>query len=610
MPDLLIPVRKCDTGGGYCQVSDRVNVSSIHREDRLPIEQIIGDLDLMGINGRYMPGAKQAHITLSRDRSVSHSEGYRLTITPQRVEIVAKTDTGAFYGAQTLRELLRMGGRKLQCRRIEDWPTFLRRGVYLDCARGKVPKVSTIRQLIDRLAQWKYNELQLYIENAFVFDGHPDIGKGYSPFRAEDILEIQEYCKQYHIRLVPSLSSLGHFEKILMLKKYSHLGEMPGYRGYVGGTTLCPTDPRSLDLIADLYADFLPLFEAEDFNVCGDEPWELGRGRSSSRAKRIGVGGIYYRYIMKLRDLCLKYGKRMNMWGDIALKYPEMISEIPRDVVMLNWDYEPDGKSVGRTHEISKAGLPLVCCPGTHGWLSNGTRLRQSMMNISQFAGMAEKHRAEGLLNTDWGDCEHRNTMGVSLCALAHGAAHAWNTQGVEDKKHLRNFTFHVFGDRSGRLAKVLKTIGAEEYGYWAYHAPFEKLTLRENIAGHGPWGGVVIDDVPLTSRKVESILQSTKMLDIPTISETMPTFETIAIEEFLLANRMNRLALHRLQLARIMRAGQKPASGALKRHLDEIETVSSEFTRIWRLRNRPSRLKDNLKAFRKIAEETKSHIG
>ncbi|MHC5018151.1 MAG: hypothetical protein ACYTFP_06185, partial [Planctomycetota bacterium] len=134
----------------------------------------------------------------------------------------------------------------LPCCEVEDAPDFNRRGIYHDCSRGKVPTLQTLKQLVERLAHWKINELQLYIENVFTFARHPEIGEGYSPLTADEIVALQEHCRMHHVGLVGSLASFGHMEKILSLPAYRHLGEMPGFRGYPGGTCLCPTDPGSI----------------------------------------------------------------------------------------------------------------------------------------------------------------------------------------------------------------------------------------------------------------------------------------------------------------------------------------------------------------------------
>ena len=264
----------------------------------------------------------------------------------------------------------------------------------------------------------------------------------------------------HHVRLVGSLASFGHLEKILSLPRYRNLGEMPGFRGFAGGTTLCPSDAGSIKLIDELYREFIPLFEADDFNVCCDETWELGKGRSKRRAACIGVGRIYLDFVLKIHRLCEKYGKRMNAWADIVLKHPALLADLPRDIVLLNWEYEHNGANISRTKEITGAGFNLMVCPGTSSWLTHGSRLGNSVENVTRFASEGRRHHAEGLVNTDWGDQGHRNFLGVSLHGFAHGAAHAWHGKGVDNEKFTENFCYHVFGQRTRGMAKALQLLG------------------------------------------------------------------------------------------------------------------------------------------------------
>jgi hypothetical protein len=528
-----------------------------------------------------------------RDKTIKNSEGYKIKILPSGIETFAATDAGAYYARQTLKDLAAIYGDRLPACIIEDEPDFKRRGVYLDCSRGKVPKLETLKELVVRLAHWKINELQLYIENVFTFKKHPDIGKGYSPFTPREILALGDFCKLHHVRLVGSLASFGHLEKILALPRYRRLGEMPGFRGFPGGTTLCPTDPGSIKLISELYSEFVPLFEAEDFNVCCDETWELGKGRSKKLAERIGTGRVYLDFLLKIYRLCRKYGKRMNVWADIVLKYPELMSKLPKDIVLLNWEYEQNGKNIYKTKDIAKAKIPFMVCPGTSGWLTHGSRLLNSMANVKNFAIQGRKFHAEGLLNTDWGDNGHRNLLGVSLHSFAHGAAHSWNGKAVNEKKFTENFCYHVFGQTDTRLAKILKTLGsnyitsgaASPNKCWLYFALVEPI-LNKNRQTEIP--------IDLMSEKgLRKIVEQFSDESIwPKLLKRAEKFEKIALEELKLAAQMDYLAAKKLL------AGKKNKNSELRQTAKEMHNVAGEFKRLWLLRNKVSRLKDNLRLF------------
>ena len=608
-PGLLIPVKTHRRLAGCFTFGDPALLVGSDREDRLPLRQLARDLAGLGIAARVSLAASPrptAALQLFRDPHVPDDEGYELTIRPAGIELRSRTAAGAYYGIQTLRDLLAVHGRTMPAARIHDWPDLRRRAVYHDCARGKVPKVRTVCELVERLAHWKVNELQLYIENTFRFRRHPAIGVGYSPFTADDILRIQAHCKRHHIRLVGSLASFGHMEKILMLPEYRHLAELRELDPARPRGDLCPTDPRSIRFLAELYEEFLPLFEADDFNACCDETSQIGTGRSRRRAQKIGLGRLYLEFVLKIYRLCRKHGKRMNIWGDIVLAHPELIPQLPSDIVLLNWDYNPNGRRIDRTNEFAEAGLPLMCCPGTAGWQSHGTRMAQANANIIKFARLARQHGAEGLLNTDWGDYGHRNTLGVSLHAFALGGACAWGGAQLTGRgvaRFTRTFTYHTFHDRTGRLAEAVRALGAWP-GSELYHALVEPFDPRKPMVGYRP-----IASARLRAAALRRRLQVVRSLHFPASKHLAP-FEALALEEFKLARRMDLLACRRGLVGMQLLAGRAVSARELRSIARGMDALAGDFAALWRQRNRPSRLRDNLAAMRAAAAEARRLAG
>jgi hypothetical protein len=554
--------------------------------------------------GSYLPrrGEGAAEVRVVRDAGIGGAEAYRLTIRPGDIEVAAASDAGAYYGVQTLRALLAAGGAasgaEIPCGVIEDAPDFPRRGVYLDCSRGKVPTLDTLKQLVERLAHWKVNELQLYVENVFTFRKHPAIGVGYSPFTPEEIIALQEHCRLHHVRLVGSLSSFGHMERILELPQYQHLGEMAGFRGLAGGTTLCPLDAGSIALVADLYSEFVPLFDAVDFNVCCDETWELGKGRSADEAARVGLGRVYLDFLLKLRGLCEKYGKRMNAWADIVLEHPEMLPDLPKDIVMLNWDYMPDGDRIPRTHEIVEAGLPLVVCPGTAAWISHGSRLRQAVANVANFAAEGRARGAEGLLNTDWGDGGHRNPLGASLHGYAHGAAHSWHGAAVDDATFTERFCRQYFRQTDDRLAGYVRVLGSTHEmirSPSAYRVSLYRALVEPLAAPTDPETKDSIGQIPADGAREVIERVAAAMDEMPSTDTQRDEFEQLAICELAISGVMDMLAARRSIAAAEVRAGAAPVAQELLELADATDDLSAQFQEIWLARSKPSRLADNV---------------
>ena len=147
--------------------------------------------------------------------------GYRLTIGSKGIRLEADSVAAAFHGVGTLEQVVRQSKPgMLPALTIDDWPDFADRGVYYDVCRGRVPKRERLLEQADLLSRFKVNHLQLYIEHTFRFRGHPDIGRGASPLTAEDILELDRFCADRHIELVPSLATFGHLATVLKHKQY------------------------------------------------------------------------------------------------------------------------------------------------------------------------------------------------------------------------------------------------------------------------------------------------------------------------------------------------------------------------------------------------------
>ena len=277
------------------------------------------------------------------EREVRQNQGYRLTIDSSKISLTAHDKAGLFYGVQTLRQiadyaLLKGGIPVLQ---IQDWPDFERRGVMLDISRDKVPQMKTLYSMIDLLASWKINEFQLYTEHTFAYKNHPEVWQNSSPMTAQEIIELERYCKERFIDLVPNQNSFGHMERWLQYDKFLPLAECPTpcltKEGLLSRTSLSPAVPGSLALMDELYSEMLPNFSSKYLNIGCDETVELGFGRSHEMCEKKGTGKVYLNYLKELRTLASKQGKKVQFWGDIILHYPELIPDLPKDMTAMVW---------------------------------------------------------------------------------------------------------------------------------------------------------------------------------------------------------------------------------------------------------------------------------
>lgn len=251
-------------------------------------------------------------------------ESYSLNVSKVGIIINGTGPAGAFYGIQTLRQMIHEYKTKIPFCNIEDKPYFKMRGFYHDVTRGRVPKLENLHKIVDEMGYYKLNSLQLYIEDAFDFEEYKDIIADDDKLFADEIRELDEYCYNNFIELIPSLSTFGHLYNLLQSEKYKHLCELDNYvptQHYwlekMQHHTIDFSNSESLKLIFSLIDQYVPLFRSNYFNICCDETMDLCLGKNRGK----DVSKAYYDFVGKIASHLKSKGKTVMMWADIAIKY-------------------------------------------------------------------------------------------------------------------------------------------------------------------------------------------------------------------------------------------------------------------------------------------------
>ena len=365
------------------------------------------------------------------------TESYELAVGSDGIQIRASSRRGLFYGAVTLRQWLSShnsagSANPIPGVEIRDRPDFARRGFLLDISRNKVPTMESLLRLVDLLAELKLNELQLYMEHTFAYPGHEEVWRDASPLTADEIQQLDGYCRLRCIELVPNQNSFGHFHRWLTHPRYRHLAECPegvqhAFSDEIEPFSLCPTDPATLELLRDLYGKLLPNFTSGRFHVGFDETFEIGRGRSSTTCAEIGLDQVYLRHLESVRKLAAEHNRRVQIWADMVLAYRGLVDKIPGDVVLCAWGYEADHPFRRDLAFLAATNCEIHVCPGTSSWSSFAGRAQNALINLEEAASAGIAAGATGYLITDWGDRGHLQPLAASYLGLAAGAAFAWN---------------------------------------------------------------------------------------------------------------------------------------------------------------------------------------
>lgn len=322
---------------------------------------------------------QKSNILLKLDRQLKVREGYRLRITPDRLEISGKTPAGVFYGIQTLLQLVEDGekvgnGVNLVCCRIEDFPRYEWRGYMLDEARHFFGK-EKVKQLLDLMAYFKLNKFHWHLTDEpgwrIEIKKYPRLtavgGKGSWScpedstsryYTQEEIKEIVDYASERHIEIILELDMPGH--ATAANRAY------PAYSG--GGTpahpdfTFHPGKEEVYTFLGEVLREVAGLFPSAYLHIGGDEvafgsdAWKtdpyIRRLMQQENLKDIKEVENYFMH--RMSDTVRNLGKRTAGWDELLEARPE-----PSSTLIFWWRH--DRPEVLR--KCLEKGFATVLCP-------------------------------------------------------------------------------------------------------------------------------------------------------------------------------------------------------------------------------------------------------
>jgi hexosaminidase len=547
-----------------------------------------------------------ATITLASEQGIP-TQGYRLRISDDGINVVAGDAAGAFYGVMTLVQVLRQCAGELPAGEVEDHPDLLSRGVMLDVSRSKVPKLDTLFALIDLFSEWKINHLELYTEHTFAYENHREVWAQASPYTGEDILRLDAYCRERFVELVPNQNSFGHMHHWLELPRYNHLAECPdGFELTMYGQTrqmppfsLNPTDPRSVEFMAELFSELLPHFSSRKFNVGCDETWDVGRCRSAGAAEEKGTGRVYLDYLLQIYELVKQHSHTMHFWGDIIIQHPDLVPELPRDAVVLEWGYEADHPFDEHGAEFARSGIPFYVCPGTSSWNTIAGRTSNCLANVRNATENGLRHGASGLLNTDWGDNGHMQYLPVSYLGFAAGAAMPWCHETNRDEDFVAALDLHAFRDAARVMGTLSHDLGdAHKKAGPAPHNSTVLFHLLTQAPDLPVPEGVTVESLKQAGEHINSVIGPLERVRMDRDDAQ------ITRDEFANAARM---MLHACNRGTAMLEGTLDSAEKREELATEMRTILGEHRRLWTARNRVGGLQDSERV---LEERLKEYAG
>ena len=358
---------------------------------------------------------------------VMTKEGYVLGIGAEGIVIGAESARGLLYGTATLRQMLvyRGQGAALPAVRVRDWPKMAMRGIHDEFSYGQISTMENFKDMIRFLSDYKMNTLIFYFEDTFRFKRYPTIGEGRGALTREQVDELEAFARPLGVEIFPVFEMLGNQGSLLMLDAVRPFAEYPGAHSF-------SVDDEAFGFLANCFKEMADAFDSKYFHAGLDESWDLGFGKSEELVKRVGRGPAHAAHYRRINDLLKSRDKTMIMYGDIILKYPEILDLIPKDIILMDWQYEP-AEHYPTVDVLGSKGFPILVLPGMSNWDRIFPDMSKAMINIRNFTlDCYRQPRPLGSITSTWGDNGSKNLRELLYYGYAYGAEVTWSPDSTD----------------------------------------------------------------------------------------------------------------------------------------------------------------------------------
>ncbi len=335
-------------------------------------------------------GNNGIELNLCDSSIVTGNEAYRIEIDKKGVRLSANTETGIFYGLQTLLQLLNNGDNKtLPALTINDSPRFPYRGLHLDVSRHFFDKEFVKKQL-NAMAYFKMNRLHWHLTDGagwrieikkyprltsfaawrpfdklndwwvggrtFCEQDDPRAVGGY--YTQDDIREVVAYAADRHITIIPEIEMPGHSEEVLATYPELSCSGKP----YVNAD-FCIGTEKTFEFLENVLLEAIDLFPSEYIHIGGDEA-SKSSWKTCPRCQR-RMADEHLNSVDELQSYMIhRIEKFLNDHGRKIIGWDEIIEGgLSPTATVMSWRGEEGGiKAV-------KAGNQAIMTPGKYCYL-------------------------------------------------------------------------------------------------------------------------------------------------------------------------------------------------------------------------------------------------
>lgn len=461
-------------------------------------------------------------LKLVKDLALPTAEGYTLKILDKRILIESSSESGLFYGIQTLQQLIedaRDQNIVIPALKITDYPEIPYRAVHLDL-KHHLDAGHYYYQLIDKLASVKINAIIVEFEDKLRYREQQIVGAKHA-ISVEEFAAISKYAHDRHVEISPLVQGLGHASFILKHDEYRDVRD-----DVTSDWVFDPLNPKTYEIQFSLYEDAMAATPFGKYiHVGGDEVGDLGK---SERSKKSGKSpfDLQMHWLARVSEFAEKHGRKPIFWDDMVFKLSglyqttwdptvnenevqslwkknlhkldEALSLFPKNCIYMRWNYEhPEISGNLLALDWYKShGLEVMGATSAQMIWPMMPRDHSNFRAIQEYSRITSDKKLTGLLCTIWDDTSpHFETVwrGIYDFALS-----SWNpdTRHV-DQAHMI-FRHRYYAPEANSISYEFQDLLEKALLFWEtglisegdrenYHEDFKLIDLP-NFQKSGEW--------------------------------------------------------------------------------------------------------------------------
>lgn len=273
------------------------------------------------------------------------------------------------------------------------------RGINLDF-RTQVMTMDALKQTVLKASGEGINTLLIEWEGSLPFEHNASLSNRYA-FSKQEIKDFVAYCNSLGVDVIPLQNCFGHCEYILSQPRYSHLREERNQTSQV-----CPLkEDQCAKVFESIFKDVVELHTSKYIHIGADETRLLGHcPKCAAKVAKEGVSALYVDYLNRMCEIVHSLGKTPVIWADMILKHPEAAGKLPKDLVILDWNYGWKPDKFGDIENITKLGFEVWGAPSLRSSPDNIflTQWAKHFDNLEVYSKYALEHGYKGFIETSW----------------------------------------------------------------------------------------------------------------------------------------------------------------------------------------------------------------